>query len=275
MSLRISLLLSLFLLGCEASVTDDDDVADDDDAVDGDDVCGDPSGGTGGTPGESWMSTPDFTVNEATSQYASFLIVPNGAVPETGLPVLVLMARRMPDDRGTVEQVVAEFLEFRDFATAEGYLVAMVVPGPAGGSNNWTTSQTDEDFFGATLDEVGSQYDIDRDRVHVWGSSAGATAAALIGHTHADRLASILAHAGRSPWTGDAPEPWPGEIPALFVHSPDDDVVSRAAVDEIVAIWGGANQRTETWFDYPHGHQWVPSTANGPMVEFFESTCNE
>ena len=151
------------------------------------------------------MSTPEFTVNEATSQYASFLIVPNGAVPETGLPVLVLMARRMPDDRGTVEQVVAEFLEFRDFATAEGYLVAMVVPGPAGGSNNWTTSQTDEDFFGATLDELGSQYDIDRDRVHVWGSSAGATAAALIGHTHADRLASILAHAGRSPWTGRCP----------------------------------------------------------------------
>jgi poly(3-hydroxybutyrate) depolymerase len=261
--------------GCPSPVSDDDDSTDDDGSG-GAELCGDPSRGTGGESGTVWLETPNFSAGGDSSRYASLLIVPAGVPPKTGLPLLVLMSRRMPDARSEVEDIVGSFLDFEAFAGDTGYLVAMIVPGPAGTQGySWTNAQQDEDFFDATLDLLGEQYDIDRDRVFLWGSSAGATAAALLGHTHAERVASIAAHAGRSPWGPDAPEPWPGEVPGLFIHGPDDTIVTRAAVDEIVGAWEGGGQRTETWFDYPHGHEWVPASANGPMLEFFDSTCNE
>jgi len=272
------LLFGLLVLGgCPGPGADDDDSStDDDDGGDDDDaVCGRSSGGTGGamdTP--TWFSVPGFGDGDGSSQYEMLAYAPTSAAV-TPMPVLMLVGRRMPLPRADNEALF-EGLGMIDWAEEHGWVVFLPNPGDTGNSQiNWTDSQQDADFFDASLDLLAERYDIDLDRVHAVGSSAGARAATYLGWAHGERLASIVNHAGSNPFNTWPDTPWESECAGLFIHDDDDPVVPRAAVQEVVDMWVDAGQVTETYFDYPNQHEWNPQGLFPPMKAFFDTVCNE
>ena len=274
--------LSCLLFGALLATTGCPDATDDDDsaaAVDDDDDdggCGLASGGAGGAMDTLRWFGPDGgpgSPGDGTSEYEMLVYAPSSA--PTPMPVLLLVGRRMPLAHGENETIFTQ-LGMTDFADTYGYLVALPNPGDTGNSQiNWTDSETDAAFFDDAMDVLESQYDIDVDRVHAVGSSAGGRAATYLGWAHADRLASIVNHAGSSPF-GTWPEtPWANECAGLFIHDDDDPIVPRSAIEAVVAEWEAAGQVTETYYDYPNEHEWRPEALFPAMTEFFDGVCND
>ncbi len=272
-------LLGLLALGpaCAVPAADDDDVtADDDDAAP---ACGLASNGSGGAPGVSWLEIDGFSPpGDGTAHYEVLVYDPPSRDPARPVPVIWMVGRRMPTDHAENENIVLDSLRWRDEADREGFLVILPNPGdPQGnGQLNWTDSPTDIAFFDAALDAVAAGWNVDLDRVHLLGSSAGGSAALLLGVRHADRVASLANHAGRNPLQGQWPSaPWERDAPALFIHDPDDPIVPREAVQDGVDMWEAAGQEVELWFDYPRGHEYAPELMHPRMLEFFGRTCND
>lgn len=272
-------LLSCLLVsaGCaEPGAGDDDDAANDDDLGDDDDAaCGLSSGGSGGAMDvATWYSVPGFGPGDGSSQYEMLAYAPSSAAV-TPMPVLLLVGRRMPLARADNEALFAQ-LGMIDWAEEHGWVVYLANPGDTGNSQiNWTDSQEDADFFNASLDLLGEQYDIDLDRVHALGSSAGGRAATYLGWAHGERLASIVNHAGSNPFSPWPGTPWDSECAGLFIHDDEDPIVPRAAVQDVIDMWIDADQVTETDFEYAYEHAWVPEGLFPPMKAFFDTVCNE
>ena len=269
--------LSVLLTACPSESADP---SDDDDAVDDDDTgeaCGRASGGSGGALDSMvWLQVDGFgDALDNSSEYEVLVYAPSSA-QVTPMPVLMLVGRRMPLPFAQNEQIFSDLLGMTDWAEEYGWLVMLPNPGNTGGDQiNWTDSATDAAFFDAAVDTVAGRWDIDLDRIHAVGSSAGGRAASYLGWAHSDRLASIVNHAGGNPF-GTWPEtPWDAECAGLFIHDEDDPVVPRAAVEDVVAMWEDAGQVTETYFDYPDEHEWVPESLFPTMKTFFDGVCNE
>jgi predicted esterase len=268
------LLLALPVAACPGPADDDDSIADDDDSVvDDDDVCGEPSGGSGGAPGLSWVSVPGFgDPEDADASWEMLVYEPTTADP-AGAPVLMLVGRRMPFSHAENEALF-EGLGFLDVAEQQGWVT--ILPLTTGDVNiSWTDSQQDADFFDAAIDELQARWNVDRDRLHLLGSSAGGAAATYLGWRHAPRIASIVNHAGRNPFQVDPELPWTGEVAGLFIHDEADPIVSRAAIEDAAALYESAGMHVERHYAYDRGHEWVPEALFPPTVEFAERMCNE
>jgi len=270
-----------FLVACAgAGGFDDDDSsppADDDDAAAF--VCGDASGGSGGAEGLSWHEVPGFgTPGDPVPDYEIAVYLPPGADPAEPLPLLMITARRMPDTRAMNEGIIfgdPPNLSADTLGDDEGWIVALPLPGPAGEGLNWTDSPTDQDYWNAAVDLLEANYNVDRDRIWMAGSSAGGTATVYLGWRHAPRIAAIVNHAGRNPFEGDWPDtPWDDDCAGLFIHGEDDTVVSTAAVEDAATMWEDAGQVTERAYDYPSGHAWDSVEMAALMAEFLPRTCN-
>ncbi len=278
MTLTRATLLALLLLfaGC-AQTGDDDDAANDDDAADDDDsVCGEASGGSGGALDSLvWFDQEGNVVTgEGSAEYHTLVYSPSSAAV-TPTPVLFLVGRRMPTVRSENEDIF-EGLGMLDWAEDYGWTTMLANPGDTGGGQiNWTGSNTDDAFFHDALDVVAAHYDIDLDRVHAAGSSAGGRAASFLGYTHGDRLASIANHAGNNPFSPWPETPWENECAGFFIHGLTDNVVPRAAVEDVRDMFADAGQVTGTHFDYEYGHEWRPEGFFPEMKAFFDSVCNE
>ena len=273
-------LLACPLLGCPAeggSGADDDDAtdatSDDDDATA---ECGTGSGGSGGVLGLSWLEVDGYgTPGDAEPDYEILVYVPAALDPEVPAPVALLTARRMPDTRALNEQIFRDYLGMETLGDEQGWIVALPLPGPAGDGLNWTTSGTDAAYFDASLDLLEGLYDVDVDRIFMFGSSAGGNATVYLSYEHADRLAAIMNHAGSNPFQGNWPStPWPDDVAGLFVHGPSDTVVSQASVGDGAAMFEDAGQVTERVYDYARGHDWHVESLNALMADFFGGQCN-
>ncbi len=264
------------LLACPTM--DDDSTADDDDdsAHDGE-ACGLPSEGSGGPTGTSWHEVPGFgTPGDDAPDYELFVHVPDGLDPAVAAPVLMLVGRRMPLDRAENEMVIFDMLNMDALAAEQGWLLTAPMPGPAGdGRLSWSDSADDEAFFEAALDQLAAGWNVDLDRIHGIGASAGGSAAVMLAYKHGDRLASILNHAGANPYQGAWPAtPWPADCAGLFVHDEDDPIVPRAPVEDGALMFEDAGQHTERAYDYPSGHDWDAEVLGALMADFFGRVCN-
>ncbi len=256
-----------------AAPVDDDDGADDDDAT-----CGDASGGAGGAVGGSWVEFADFgTPGDDVPDHEMLVYVPATLDPAEAAPVLVVVARRMPLTRAENEFALIEpgGLEVAAFADEMGWIAALPLPRPAGdGRLSWTDEEVDQDFFDASLDALETDWNIDRDRIWLFGSSAGGAAAIYLGWRHAGRVAAIMNHAGSNPFSAWPSTPWDDDCAALFVHDEADTVVPRAAVEDGALMFEDAGQQVEREYDYAFGHGWDIPTMNGLMADWFPRTCN-
>jgi hypothetical protein len=273
------LLAGLVLVACPTS-DDDDATGDDDDsgAADDDDACGEPSNGSGLPTGTSWHEVPGFgTPADEVPDYELLLHVPVDLDPTVAAPVLMLVGRRMPLNRPENEEIIFEWLAMDDLATDNGWVLAIPMAGTAGdGRLSWTESATDDAYFDAWLDLLAAGWNIDLDRVHMVGSSAGGAAAVFLGYEHAERVASLVDHAGSNPYFGQWPStPWPAECAALFVHDEADPVVGREGVEDAALMFEEAGQHVERAYEYDSGHDWNPDELGPLMADFFGRMCNE
>jgi poly(3-hydroxybutyrate) depolymerase len=252
----------------------DDDAADDDTTAD---PCpADPSGGTGGATGTSWLTVLDHSTSDTAMPDREVLVhTPSSWDGASPLALYVMMTKPTPQDRAQVEEIFLEFVDQDAWSDASGFLFAVPMPGPyEGGNLGWYLGSVDDDaYFNAALDTLLASYNVDRSRIFLYGTSAGGRLAAYYGQKHGERLTGVIDHAGSSPWNQPPPLPWPRALPGLFIHDPADPIVSRQAMEDIVQIWEDAGAPAETAFDYASGHEWNGEEIQPLIDDWVGRTC--
>ena len=218
MPIDLRLLLSILLLaaaiGCSASRGSLDDDDDDDDAGDDDDATEPPNGPIPSYDG----SCPEF-VDGLNSGFESGGLARDLRIvlPEepTGAPVLFAWHWL----GGSADQIL-EWVGFEDLAD-EGVIV--VAPESSGYPYEWRWDQESDDNIDAQLFEdtlacLYEQWDIDLDRVHTTGMSAGG-------------LWSTWLIMYRSQWLASA-APLSGGVYAQWYSTPE-------ATIPVMLVWGG------------------------------------
>lgn len=261
------------LLGCPADDDDDSSVADDDDASAGCEV--DSSGGAGGDVGGTWVTVPGWTTDaDATPDYEVFVYAPpNLSGPA---PVAILTSNPVQPDRGEIERTIMDYISSPNgldaWADQHGFVVAFPIAGVVEQGQLAFRFGLDENFMSAAIDAIGSSFDIDRNRVHLFGRSGGGRVAMLMAEAHSERVASIMSLAGPNPFTQGPPE-WTRPVPGLFIHDEADPVVSRAQVQASVDAFEDGGAFTETFFDYTGGHDWDAAQVEPRLADFYGRMC--
>ncbi len=142
------------------------------------------SGGSGGGS-QGQVVSHNFTSGQSSSRYWTY--VPTSYVDGgAALPVVVAM-----HGQGDVGRSMCQLWQ----QTAEANDVIVVAPDDADQSGSWNFGD-DVAWVGAVMTEVGTRWNIDEKRRHLWGFSAGAHWTLAIGLANANFFASIGATSG-------------------------------------------------------------------------------
>lgn len=236
----------------------------------------DPSGGSGAPEGRSWLPVAGWTTDtDAVPDREVLLHVPAGIDPTVGAPLMVLMTRPIPQDRAAIEQIAFDYLGQDAFADSEGWIFAMPMPGPfeAGQLGWYSQLDSERGFLGAAIDAIEAALPVDRQRIHLYGTSAGGRYAVAFGHAATTRIASVIDHAGSNPFSQWPALPWPRALPALLIHDEADPIVSRAAMEDVRDMFLDAGAEVEAAFEYDRGHEWVPEEIHPLIAAWVPGRC--
>ena len=263
--------LGLALAGCPADDDDDSSVTgDDDDAA----CVVDGSGGSGGAAGGDWLTVGGWSTDaDAIPDYEVFVYAPpNLSGPA---PLAILTANPVQADRDEIARMITEYISFPNgidaWADQHGFILAFPAAGVVEQGNLAFRFGLDENFMSAAIDAIGSGYDVDRNRVHLFGRSGGGRVAMQMAEVHSARVASIMSLAGPNPFNG-APA-WERPVAGLFIHDESDPVVSRTSVQAAVDAFEDGGAFTETFYDYTGGHEWDGAQVEPRLADFFGRMC--
>ena len=271
-SLFLLLIVALVLGGC-VDPDDDDSAATGDD----DDAAGcvvDGSGGSGGAATGDWLTVGGWSTDgDSVPDYEVYVYAPaNLAGPA---PVAILTSNPVPPDRGEIEMMMTQYISYPDgldaWAERHGFIVAFVAGGIIEQGQLAFRFGFDENFMAVAIDTIASNYDIDRNSVHLFGRSGGGREAMQMAEVHSERLASIMSLAGPNPFNG-APD-WERPVAGLFIHDEGDSVVSRPSVQASVNAFEDGGAFVETFFDYTGGHEWDAPQVEPRLADFFGRMC--
>jgi len=252
--------------------------ADDDDSAAVETCAVRASGGVGGAPGMSWHTVPGWSTDDGSDLPDYEVVVYRPAALDGPAPLAVFTSNPVPGEREAIEGFLTDIGSgFDAWADEHGYLVAFPVAGGVeGGELGFRTGQ-DEPYMGAAIEAVAGAFDVDRNRVHLFGRSGGGRLAIQLAQAHADTVASILSLAGPQPfpnWESGEPT-WSRPVGGLFVHDEADPIVGRPTVLDTVAMFQAQGAPVETFFDYSGGHDWLAAEIEPRMADFFARTCRE
>ncbi|HZS03587.1 MAG TPA: PHB depolymerase family esterase [Blastocatellia bacterium] len=115
-----------------------------------------------------------------------YLFVPGSLKPETPVPLLVTLHGSGKNGKSLVEK-------WKDLAVAQGFIVA----GPdASNSEAWAISADGPDALRDLVESLKVKYPINDRRVYLFGHSAGANFALLMGLLESEYYAAAAVHAG-------------------------------------------------------------------------------
>jgi poly(hydroxyalkanoate) depolymerase family esterase len=233
-------------------------------------------------------------------------------VPATGTgprPLLVML------HGGT--QTAADFAtatRIRELAEEHGFLVAFPEQTTAANSlRYWNWFQPDDQRRGAgepailvgIVDEVAAAHEVDRDRIHVAGFSAGGAMAAVLGAVYPDVFAAVGVHSGlpygcahdvgsafAAMRTGAAATPLRRPVPVITFHGDADQTVAVDNAARVVAQFSAGAPRGDTlvergptrpatrtvvrrggaavaeqWTVHGSGHAWSGGAAGGSYTD--------
>lgn len=273
--------LSVLAACADTALPDDDSTTgpEDDDSTEDPtptDPCAavDGSGGSGAAAGRGWLTVPGFSTDtDAVPDYEVLYYAPGSLTGPSELRVL--MTRPIAQDRAGIEQVIFDYLGQDQWAEEDGVIFVMPLPGPFEASQlGWYTQDpADLDYLTAALDTVELAFDVDRQRIHLYGTSAGGRLAVHYGHSLSTRIASIGDHAGSNPFANWPATPWARALPALLVHDEGDPIVSRSAMEDVRDMFLDAGAEVETAFDYASGHEWNQEEIHPILGSYFAAQC--
>jgi predicted esterase len=262
---------ALVLCGCPADDDDDSSGTDDDDAagcvVDG-------SGGSGGASEGAWLPVGGWTTDgDVAPDYEVYVFAPANLVSPA--PVAILTSNPVQPDRGEIERLITDYISYPNgldaWAELQGFIVAFPVGGVVEQGQLAFRFGFDESFMSAAIDAIAGNYDIDRNSVHLFGRSGGGRVAMQMAEAHSEKVASIMSLAGPNPFNSE-PD-WEQPVAGLFIHDPDDPVVSRTSVQARVEAFEDGGAHVETFFDYTGGHDWDAAQIEPRMADFFVRMC--
>ena len=196
-----------------------------------------------GGPFEGYTDAPIVKSINVNGKWRSYLLhVPNNI--EAGAPLVVAM-------HGAGGGSSDQSPHFNEIADAEKFIVAYPQGEPinfpvfGGTVTGWDASgedNADVDFIRAMIDEIGQDYQIDRNRIYACGFSNGGMNAYALANTCSDIFAACASISGfplnefHLRHTGKRP------VPFLHIHGKQDSFVSYSLmptiVDEMVARLG-------------------------------------
>lgn len=177
-----------------------------------------------GEPEASGDVPLEFDLDGATRTYR--LGVPADAAADEQPMGLILNLHGSGSD--AIQQSIYTDMAAR--GTERGYVV--VTPDAVDGVWELSGEGADDDFLMALLDDLGSRYCIDLDRVHAAGISLGSWKATATACTHPDRIASIVLVAEQVAPTDCA-------MPVVSMHgTADASVPYGAGADDGVVVTG-------------------------------------
>ncbi|MCO4747668.1 MAG: hypothetical protein KC912_22925 [Proteobacteria bacterium] len=148
-----------------------------------------------------------------------------------------------------------EWADFRELADAEGFIAVYPQGSLLEGETHWNPSlpgpgnksdAEDFDFVVSLLDQIGSDYAVDRDRVYATGYSNGAMMAYALACFEGEHVAAIAAVSGAM-LDDIGVDCTPPETSVLLLHGTQDFVLPYAggdgfgSVDQVVTFWLGVN----------------------------------
>jgi len=124
------------------------------------------------------------------------------------------------------------------------------------GNRFWNATDACCDFFNsgvdhvgylnAVIDEIASEYRVDRGRVYVVGHSNGAFMAHRFACDHAGQVAAIVTLAGMQ-WEDEARCPAASPVSVLHVHGTNDQFVLYGGGATLKGRYPGAEETVNTW----------------------------
>ena len=222
---------------------------------DADQALSDPSGGSGGELGGNLAET--IWVGDSLRPY--LVRVPPAYEARRPVPlVLLLHGAGGPNTAAAAATAVRNVWS----ATADAHGALLVVPVGSGSLGGWIPS-ADIPVIAAVLEQVASRYDVDRNRVHAWGYSAGGHLAHGLALDPDSRYAAYAVHAGvLAGYAGqDAPGNASRRIPVASTVGLQDSLLSHARNDELNFLGHGwVAGETLRYVEFDGGHQF-PTAA--------------
>jgi predicted peptidase len=133
----------------------------------------------------------------------------------------------------------------------EAVIVAPDVP-----DESWATERSERAVL-ALLDQILAAHAIDRDRILITGFSMGGRGSWYLASRNPERFTGVIVMA-----TGPAREPVESlaSMPLYIIHSPDDEVVPYAPVEELAVQLAGRG--------YPVQMMRLPGATHGMMGDY-------
>lgn len=216
-------------------------------------------------PGDGFVADQMITVDGSSRVYDIY--APDGVSSDTPLIVLLHGNRGSRGDLMGTGRAPAPFAQWQRIADAEG-LFLLIPQGEEGtdGNTGWNdcrldaagnSTADDVGFITAAIDEVGTTYELDLERIYAVGISNGGHMAQRLADEAAERIDGIAVIAAGAPVNSSC-EPSSTPISALFMWGTADPLAPYEggamaggrgeifSADETVARWLARNGITAT-----------------------------
>ncbi|GEM_PF-1071666 len=240
--------------------------------------------GAGGVSGRQSLEVEGYDSNGLTWSVIAW--GPSDIDPDEPLPLGIFVTRNLPqDDADLFDWILEDFIDMPGMVADSGHVGAVIVPGPiVQMGEDWIgwrpNDGTDEAFFVDALAVLESSFNINRARVHLFGSHASGGYATQFAFNHADRIASTANQAGFNPFAGNWPAAWLRPVSGMFIHDPLDEFQPESDIEESALMFEAAGAYVERFYDLDSPaedghHDWDSEEIWPRLLDFQGSRCLE
>jgi poly(3-hydroxybutyrate) depolymerase len=192
------------------------------------------------------------------------------------------VTRNGPTERADFLEILEDFIGMDEIVQDSGMIGAVALPGVVTRMDRewigWQiNNQEDEEYFVAALDTLEKTFNINRSRVHLFGSHASGGYATHFAYLHSGRIASTANQAGYNPF-----DPWPSSwlrpVSGMFIHDPRDEFQSEAQIEDSALMFEAAGAYVERFYDLDSPaldghHDWDAEDIRPRLAAFQAEQC--
>jgi len=239
--------------------------------------------GAGGEEGLQWLAVDGYGDGSG-PEWTIAAWGPPDLDPAEPLPLAMFVTRNLPPDRADLLDILEGFIGMDTMVADTGMIGAVMLPGITNAMNGdvigWSINNgEDEDYFVDALAKLEATFNVNRARIHLFGSHASGGYATHFAYNHADRIASTANQAGYNPFN-----PWPSSwlrpVSGMFIHDPNDEVQPESEIEDSALMFEAAGATVERFYDLDSPamdghHDWDSEDIWPRLNDFQFSQCVE